>query len=481
MRITKSSKSKPRAADPSAHTRVIEGLVLSGVAGEAKFSISPGTAIFADNYSQPAETIERTVSFAGGSFPLPALLSTQTSAYVYLDNTGALGYSQIAPDIEALHEKLWLGYLSSTDGGQSLSGAGITLVDSSDATLLALSVGAINVDSTTLKPIPGGLQASLPRTRLYVVGRNYGGSAAERKLPNLSVVEAKAIALFSYLDRSGSIISLRQPALNLGIWDNNGTIEAVPSGGVTVQRVFLGADGGLAVLPGQQVFSSLGELITAQNKAQTERPAVLNGFIAIACIIARGDAIDVGDASKVAILPADRFGQTGGLVADVFEPSGNTGGNAGSAGIRQLTFSNRVYLRRNQIASFSSTHGVSNSNMNRSLGLSLSSLDNLLIRGFPINRAANVTELRLHLGANSSSAELRFEPIVICRRADGTTDTAVLPLQQPQATRYAVRLAIENFQVAAGDLLSVGFRRTSSGGSSTYYLYLDGAFTLEPI
>ena len=468
-----SRKSEPKAADPSAYTRAVEGLVLCGEAGSPTFSISAGQVVFADNYSKPAQTIEKELTFAGGDFALPPLLQTQTSAYVYLDWNGELGYSAIAPDLETLHNKLWLGYISSLDGGQTLSGAGITLVNSSEATLLSLATGSINIDGISLKPIAGGLQVCLPRTRLYLVGRNYGPSATERKLPDLSIIEEKAIAQITYLNQAGKIISRRQNELNFKLWDNNGVSESVPPGAVTVQHIYISADGGIVALLGQCLFFSLAELLGKQSGQQFVQPPILNGFHRITSIVAREDATDVSDRAKVAFLPADKFGQTSGLVADVFEPA--EADPVASVG-QEIRFSNRVYLRRNQMVSFSPTHGTGNSNVSEPLGSPIRN-----IRGFAISRAAKVTSLSLHFYANSSTSSLTFEPVVLKQTRDGTVESQVLAQQRPQTTNYTAVDFPLDIDVAAGDLLSIAWRRSENVGSSTYYLYVDGVFSLEPV
>ena len=140
----------------------------------------------------------------------------------------------------------------------------------------------------------------------------------------------------------------------------------------------------------------------------------------------------------------------------------------------------RVYLRKNQVTSFHSSVGVNYWYMNQNIGQSPPHT----MRGLLCSAPLDVTGFRMWYRPSSDSPDLQFKVWIIKQiRTHGSTSVVnqihKSDIYQPKTlSSVELHFPVEGMAAEPGDLLSLGFERIGTAGTSTYLLYPD-ATTLE--
>ena len=291
--------------------KVISGLVISGTQGATSFQISAGQALFIDKHTDPLNPTIVELNYPGATIASSSVPLGGTFGYVGIQSNGTIVYEAFAPTIGNIEDTIWLGFITTNDAWATINLIGPTLVGISPLNQLALSLGIINIENKTVSPINGTLQLSNPNIPFYYIGRNWGDTPNNRLFPNIRTVSAASPLTFTYLDRSGTVISTGNTSLDPTQFDNGSGFTTITGDNASVQRLYMSASGSISVLYGQQQYSNLNQAIQRFSAEPFIKPPVLNGFILLATIIVRTDATDLSNANQARIVAGGKFGDSG--------------------------------------------------------------------------------------------------------------------------------------------------------------------------
>jgi len=152
-----------------------------------------------------------------------------------------------------------------------------------------------------------------------------------------------------------------------------------------------------------------------------------------------------------------------------------------------LTAGHRVYLRKN-LVSAPMVYGVYYPLMRS--GFTAAAGPSHLLRGFVIPVSQELDSVELWVNATKNHVDAAWRTWIICqKRTSGTKTVSNVvwksDIHVPQSTApflhtYDVRDSEgDKWTVERGDLLSFAFERTTTGGSSSYYLNTELTFSLR--
>lgn len=294
---------------------IIEGGELSINANPALFDISDGDGVIVDNTTDPQNPVIYNVSWTGLTGLTVTNLATATATYVLIDNTSSVIQQTTIPTRADHREYIYLGQLSHTNN-TSIS----SVVTSPDIFVAPISqtrdvedaIGIINAGNQ-VSANGANLQINKSTGTLTASGINYYTDPTN---PSQKTYAAQTGASLRMRTQTGAGSTVTN--LDVGNYDNAGTVTAVS--GVKAQnfRFFLTLAGNVVVQYGQVLYNNL---VQATAGLQTETFTIFSNLERSAALIGvasvLSSATDLSNTSQAIFYNVSKFGELGGAGAGV--------------------------------------------------------------------------------------------------------------------------------------------------------------------
>lgn len=288
-------------------TGVVSGGTITINADPTKFDVAAGTGVIID-WTNPLTPVRSTVTWSeslGNS--LPSLVAGITT--ISIDISGALQTEIVAtsdPTPEQYRERIYLQSAFHLSGVQ-IDSLGTNRAQAFEVVASLLDyirrLGAVNkgnkisANGNNLKLDRAAGDVFLPFISTLINTQNPG---------NIST-DSEAAINFSYVHRDAAgnpVVTPLETDIDPTVWDDgSGVLASVPNGKYTYQIVYIFAQTNtpsIAVIRGQECFSSLDDASAAAQYADVEAPRVLDGGIQRAAIVTRQSATDLlGSNAKI--------------------------------------------------------------------------------------------------------------------------------------------------------------------------------------
>ncbi len=249
------------------------------------------------------------ITYAGSTGNTPATANGVT--YVFLDNASSIATQTTPPTPSDRREKLYLGRVVTIGGTvvQVLDEPVVVENIASSFYDLAKALRLFNISGNIFTANGANLKLNKSAGKLFSAGSNY---VLDRNTPHDVSLSSCTACTFAYFTQVSGSTGANVTDLDFTQYDNAGTLTAI--GGAskqsTIQHVYLFPSGNIRVQYGQTIYSDLATAISAVGKETfIANPNTFENGILIANIVARKDATDLTDTSKVVILYPSRFGE----------------------------------------------------------------------------------------------------------------------------------------------------------------------------
>ena len=304
----------------NASTGILIGGALSRNTDPTKFDIAAGVGIVVNNYSDPLNPTAQLVTW-------PALLGNSLT-YLLTASRTSVGITPTGLVIQApnsftnthYRDNIIIGDIDHANHVQitgwrsdpsAAFDAAVRLHDLADA------IGPINVSGNVFVPNGTNMKMNKSAGQTYVYGGNF---QTLRSDPDVATDIALSPVQFMYSWRNTpSSWTAGSPVtdINPNLWDNgSGTLQTVPNGKFTIQRViYFGGVAQTRVQYGQALYSNLAAAEAAIiDPVYVINPEFYDGVIR-AYVIIQSSATDLSDTTKVIISEGMKFGAgSGGTV-----------------------------------------------------------------------------------------------------------------------------------------------------------------------
>lgn len=330
------------------YTGLLNGGVLTATLGGSKFNLSGGKGIIV--------TLNGTTSSLSQISPDPNIkyvtwptytnvnltyISSSRVTYIGVDDTGAI-IQQTVPwatnDVNQFDNELFLGVVAHLNNNK------VTAAYNTPQTAYGMSqkgdeffraFGPLKVSGHTLYPSSSAVTLKLKKTsgRSYLEGANYVYNPNHPDIIDDSALNVSKIYRY-YI--SGSTPVVDSGVGGAGYTDvdptqyvnGTGTLTSVPSGKITLQRVFWvpkNPVNSLLIYYGNTLYNSLDSAIANKDDEPfTEAPETSENAIFVAWIAIEGGATNLNDTAKVRIAQAGLFRNVGGIGGGGTTPFSNT-------------------------------------------------------------------------------------------------------------------------------------------------------------
>lgn len=246
------------------------------------------------------------IAYLGQSAVTPSVASGIT--YIYIDNTGALVQTALAPTAETIRTHIFLGRVI-TSGGVVIQTQNVPVVALDPLSQFydfGRDIGIFNISGNIPTP-NANLTFNKSAGELFVLGGNF---VIDPQDPHTVATAVKLIANFSYVTQLsvGTNTTLIDPTN----YDVGGTITTVGGGAnsSTVQRVYLFPSNNVRVAYGQTVYSSLSEAVKGiGTETFIVNPSVSGNGLLIGFLAVNKNATDLSDPTEAKFILASKFGE----------------------------------------------------------------------------------------------------------------------------------------------------------------------------
>lgn len=286
-------------------------LSINGV-DNTKFDISDGSGIVVDNTTDIDNPTITKVTWSGLTSQTVTNLASQNSTYVLINSSGSVVQQSTFPTDSHLRSNLFLGQLGHTSrtsieavakSPNVLASPLNQLIDLENSLGVINSGNVISANGTNLK-----IDKSVGT--LFALGINFFDDATD---PNKKTISVATQATFSLRTQTGNGAS-GVTDLDVGNYDNAGTITALSGTKYTNFRVFLGVNGNIVIQYGQVVYNALSDALAGiEQEVFTVYSNLQNNFALVGIITARSTATDLSNSSEAFFSRTSKFGEvTGG-------------------------------------------------------------------------------------------------------------------------------------------------------------------------
>lgn len=297
---------------------LLSGGTLSINADNTKFDIASGNGIIVDNWTNPAIPVVYDITFSGTGISVTNL-ATDPVTFVLVDNTGAIVQQTSAPTPTQLRDYIFLGQLghaNNTNIANVINSPTFLTSPVSQLRDLLFELGTLN-DGVAVSSGGSNLTLSRSAGSLFFSGANH---SVDPKDPSRVSVTASSTLYFRLRTQTGAGTN-NNTNLDVGNYDNAGTVTAIVGTKFQVFRVFQLVSGNTVIQYGQDTYTTMNDAIdsiptqsfTVLANLRTE--AVLIGLIAV-----RSSATDLSDDNQARFFTVSKFGEVtssaGGGITD---------------------------------------------------------------------------------------------------------------------------------------------------------------------
>lgn len=292
-------------------TGLISGGVVAPSATPGSFELGAGSGIVVDSASDPLNPTVARVSWPKQTVTLADPASGRT--YVAIDKAG--GVVQQYEDWTGANARdlIFLARISHVGGVIQAAAMRPNLAFGTAGALndLADAVGPLNLSGNKVAPIPGTLQLSRTKGRIFRLGSYY---PTDPRSPNVTPTPAQSPLswLVQYRNGSGGWNRLlNQNTVNPNVYDDgSGTLASVQAQKWTIQRIWHFSAGITVLMPGQRTYSSLAECDANRTRsdfvydaASYDANAVFLGWLMV-----QQNTTDLSNTTKCVWVQAGKFG-----------------------------------------------------------------------------------------------------------------------------------------------------------------------------
>lgn len=290
-------------------TGFLQGLALSINADPAKFNIAAGYYVVTD-FTNLAQPVVKIISYPGATGLTPTYLASANSTYVALDiNQNVI--SSASPFTDA--QRRTLAIIGNVVHSNHTT---INVTNEIKAPIVAIgnqlhdfmkAIGFLNESGNVYSPNGANLQLNKSAGDIFGMGINSANYLSPHKL----TIPSQTALTFSYRFQNGVQIA-GTTNINPNIYDVGGVSTATPSNKWTIQRINLFQSGITVAQPGQTVYNSFNDAVSAlpTQSFVTEQNIADNAVFRCYLIVQQGttnltSAVAGGTAQFV---PVDKFG-----------------------------------------------------------------------------------------------------------------------------------------------------------------------------
>lgn len=243
----------------------------------------------------------------------PTYLNSSLSSYIAIDEYGNIVESNTPFTLEDTIDLISIGAIGHTDL------ATITAINTKQEIAyspagqvhdLVKSTGMINIYGNVFSANGSNLKLNKTDGSIFGLGINYTNN---RDVPNTRNIPLANPVTFAYRTQAGSYGSSTTD-INPNIWDNAGTIETVPTGKYTAQRIYILNNGAIRIQPGQHIYDSMAKAVSSlAGEIFTPNPAIAENGLLRCVIVIKKNATDLTDTLHCKILNGTKFNQIAGI------------------------------------------------------------------------------------------------------------------------------------------------------------------------
>lgn len=296
-------------------TGVLSGLDLSVNVDTSKFNIAAGLYEIADmtDINNPVIT---QVNYAGSTANAVTNITTQDVTYILLSSSGSIIQQATYPTPSQRRQYAFVGRLNHSNR------TSITFVNtfpdykiSPVASFYDLldAIAPFKIDDG-LMITANGANLSMNRSagKVFFRSENY---LTDKTNPHMKSYNSQTLQPFRKMTQTATPDVADVTVLDPANYDNAGSVTAIGGGTSrsTIQRVYLYKSGAVRVAYGQTIYNTFADATSAVGKEMfVVNPTVEQSAVLVALIVLRRNCTSLQDASCSLIVPASRFGGTGG-------------------------------------------------------------------------------------------------------------------------------------------------------------------------
>lgn len=270
-----------------------------------QFDISSGTGIILDTWTTPGTPIVSTVSL-GSTGVATTNLATASASFILVDSSGTVVQQTTPPTIEQRRTHLVIGQLGHSDNTNiSVAVSQPNILDDPAATIrdLAYAIGTINLGVTV---VPNGTNLNLDRTAgdLYKYGANF---YTDRQDPSHVTISSATTLSFRMRTQTGNG-GAPTTTLDVGNYDNAGTITALANNKYTNMRVYQLSSGNTVIQYGQNIYNSMNAALEAKETEDFVELSNVTEGVLIGVISVKSNGTDLSNTSDAIFSPVSKFG-----------------------------------------------------------------------------------------------------------------------------------------------------------------------------
>jgi hypothetical protein len=273
------------------------------------FSVTAGVGHVLDAYTDPVNPTLTTVAFGPFNNVTPSFLNTDPVSVIWVNKLGQLIQRNTAPTPDLFRDEILLGKvyhadLATVSNATSSKVVGPNLQAAVHDVYSAL--GKLNLDGNVYQPVGANLQFQRTAGLVFDYGANFGN---DPKNPNQVTYASENPVSYRRVLQNGTVATTLSTTIDPGQWDNNGTLDSVPSNRYTLQYLYLADTGVTVLMPGQELFNSLARAKDAVGTSNhTVAPNLLETAVFRGILIVRGNCTDLTDTDDAVFIDAGKFG-----------------------------------------------------------------------------------------------------------------------------------------------------------------------------
>jgi microcystin-dependent protein len=263
----------------------------------------------------------------------PVGLGNDFETFVFIDETGTIVQRTSFSPID-LQSMIRLGIVFHNTGTaiDSIRAANSTAINTNlQLTSLIYSLGYFKTNVENNAVFSGNANLTMTRTSGEV--HSLGANDTSIMMPNLREVNAQSPAVFDIYKNNGIYLSNQTNVPK--VWDDNGTIKAIPPQNYGAHAVYYLPNGNAAILLSQKEYATLKDAEVGYTEGKTIPAALASGVFYTANIGIRGGTTALNNTTDVDIQNCGKFGcgqgggggGAGGLGGDMFGPANSVQNN----------------------------------------------------------------------------------------------------------------------------------------------------------
>lgn len=288
--------------------------------------ISPLTAQIVDYLADPV-TVTPVTSPSVITVELDSVAQTRAITWLLMDATLTVYQQAARPGPEDRRNYVVLGMVAQDAGSIFLAQSIPTIVRNPVNQLYDLmdSIGAFSISGNDVSPAGVNLSLNVGTGQIFSRGWNHFDGPSETNNPHITTTVGATPASWTHILRNSDLThSLQTPTVDVGHYDNGGTLTALSAGQAAVHQLWMfptneGEE--VHVLQyGQQAYATLDDAVAAAGKeAFAVNQALPGNAINLGFLAALGSATNLSDSTQALVVKAGKFGSGpgGGAAVDL--------------------------------------------------------------------------------------------------------------------------------------------------------------------